>query len=203
MKKLTLAFIILLICSCTKEKRTVEFLSYYVSPVLRQDNDTILSELRYKIYANVDENGVCLLQVKSYGTPARYCKMQLKPLMVDQIFSLCDSVNQDTVMERKSTHPGSYLYCGPGITLIKKNSSGKDVYIHFIDSKRSNPTCYAFYQYIDSIAENIKHSNIADTTEIAFKTRNCCKQVYDKIKPSFPRCIKDKVKFTTPVIRQD
>lgn len=202
MKKLTLAFIILLICSCTKEKRTVEFLSYYVSPVLRQDNDTILSELRYKIYANVDESGSCLLQVKNYDTAPRYFKLQLRPSMVDQLFLLCDSVNEDTVMVRHD-NPGTYLYCGPNITLLKKNSSGKDVYIHFIDSKGSNPSCYAFYQYIDSIANNIKHSNVTDTSEIAHKTTICCKQVYEKIKPDVPIGFRSKIKFTAPKIRPE
>jgi hypothetical protein len=202
MKKLTLAFIILLICSCTKEKKTVELLSFYVDQETRVDNDTLLPVLHYWMYVSVDNDGTCLLQVKNYDTAPRYCKLQLKSSMVDQLFSLCDSVNQDTVMVCK-TNSGVCIYDGPGITLIKKNSSGKDVYIHFIDSKRSNPTSYAFYQYIDSIAENIKHSNIADTTEIALKTTNCCKQVYEKIKPDIPIGFRSKFKFTEPVIRPD
>lgn len=202
MKNLCILLLLVLFCGCAKEKKTIELLSYSVSPVLREDNDTIFSQLSYRIYASVDNDGTCLLQLKGYDTPPRYCKIQLQASMVDKIFALCDSVNKDTVMVRKSK-PGSYLYCGPSIDLIKKDASGKAVFIEFIHSGRSNSTCYAFYQYIDSIAENIKQSNVADTSEIARKTRDCSKRVYDKIKPDLPMGFHSKVKFTAPKIRPE
>ena len=200
MKNLCILLLLVLFSGCTKENKTIELLSYSVSPVYRENNDTIFSQVIYRIYASVDDDGTCLLQLKNYDTPPRYCKIQLQPSMVDKIFALCDSVNKDTVMIRKS-NPGSYLYCGTSIDLIKKDASGKAVFLRFIHSNRSNSTCYSFYNYINSIAEKITRSNIADTSLLAAKTRNCSEVVYNKIKPDIPICIKSDVQFTTPVIK--
>jgi len=186
MKKLTFLLAVLLLWGCKHEKKTIELLSYFISPVQHFNSNTINLTLRYYIYSTIDEDGTCLLQVKNnYNSPTYYCKILLDQSMTNRLFLLCNQIKKDTIMTPKTDNEVC-LYDGPTINFVKKNSQGKDIYISFIQNDISNPTCLTFYNYIDSIASSIDKSNITDTTTIAAKTKKRCEIVYNKIKPELP-----------------
>jgi len=218
MKKAFILLLAVLLVSCHKhESKNIELIAYYWSRDEKQNRDTIIPYVRCYIYAQINENGECILNIKHRDTKNRFVSFnmnnsndvykkeqsldfKINKEVVKEVFDLVNKANSDTsLIERKDTT--CYIYDGPSISIFGKNSYGKQVRLKYIESHRSNLCYHNLFNYLNSKGEMSLFNSRIDTTKILQAKEILVKSIYKTDIGLLPKFRKS-IKFVPPVIKK-
>jgi hypothetical protein len=219
MKQTFLLILAVLLISCNTQKpKNIELIAYYWSRDEKQNRDTIIPYVRCYIYAQINENGKCVLNIKGYNKKNRFISFKIKDSkggykknrshffksneeILNEAFDLINKTDLDTSMiDTKDTT--CYIYDGPSISIVGKNSHGKQVRLRFIDSNRSNLSCLNLYTYLEFKGKMSFYNSRIDTTKILQAKEKLIKEIYNKDIKLVPPYLKSDVEFVPPIIKK-
>lgn len=194
--------LLLLGCNKPKEEPVLELISYYwamYDDYRKLDSgewgDTTIQYVRCDIYAQIYRNGECsVFQNRGEYANELYATVKLDKAILNPILGIISSVNKDTLMVEQS-EPGSFIYDGPLIKLIGKNTKGEKHTIAFIHSRKSNESLRIFYKHIVAVCSKTQSND-----KLIQAKEKRIKEIYDTDFPSIPKIIKDTIVFKEPKI---
>jgi len=218
MKKAFILLLAVLLVSCHKhESKNIELIAYYWSRDEKQNPDTIVPYVRCYIYAQINENGECILNIKNKNTKNRFISFninnsndtykkgqfhdfKINKETVKEVFDLVNKANSDTSMiERKDTT--CYIYDGPSISIFGKNNQGKQVRLKYINGYRSNLSYHNLFNYLKFKGEMSLFNSRIDTIKILHAKEKLVKLIYKTDIDLLPKFRKS-IRFIPPVIKK-
>jgi len=197
MKQTLILILAVLLLSCnTHESKKIELIAYHWGIHWDYKNDSAASTLTCKFYAQIEEDGNCILNIEDYRKGNRFITFKINKEILDSVYRLVYKADSDTTVCKKA-EPFTF-YDGPSIRIAGKNKSGKPVQLRFRDdNERSNSNCQKLYNYIDSISLKLTNNPEIDTTKILQAKEKLMKGLYKKDQSSMT------IRMTAPVIKKD
>jgi hypothetical protein len=219
MKKAFILLLAVLLVSCHKhESKNIELIAYYWSRDEKQNRDTIIPYVRCYIYAQINENGECILNIKNKNTKNQFSSFninnsndtykkdkshdfKINKEIIKEVFDLVNKANSDTsLIERKDTN--CYIYDGPSISIFGRNNQGKQVRLKYLESHHSNLCYHNLFNYLNSKEEMSPFNSRIDTTKILQAKERLVKSIYKTDIGLLPKFRKS-IRFVPPVIKKD
>jgi len=201
MKQTLLLILAVLLVSCNTHKtKEIELIAYHWGIHWDFKNDSSATTLTCNLYAQIVEDGNCILNIKDYGKGNRFITFKIGKEILDSVYTLVYKADSDTTVCKKAD-PFTF-YDGPSIRIAGKNKSGKPVQLRFERSDRSDINCLKLYNYIDSITQKLTNNPDIDTTKILQAKEKLMKGLYKKDVALWPP-FKKSIRFIAPIIKKD
>jgi len=218
MKKAFILLLAVLLVSCHKhESKNIELIAYYWSRDEKQNPDTIVPYVRCYIYAQIKEDGKCILNITDYNKKNRFISFKInnskgshkrnqfrdfksnKEFLKEVFISINKADSDDSYINKKDTN--CYIHDGPSISIVGRNNHGKQVLLRYIDHNRINLRCLSLYEYLELKGEKIFYKSRIDTTKILQAKEILVKSIYKTDIGLLPKFRKS-IKFVPPVIKK-
>ena len=200
MKQTLLLILAVLFVSCNTQKSNDIELAVFHAGIKWDKNDSIIINVRCELYAQIEEDGNCILNIDDYRKGNRFITFKINKEILDSVYRLVYIADSDTTVWKREPF---MLYDGPSIRIAGKNKNGKPVQLRFIHSESSNLNCLKLYNYIDSISRKPQNNSDIDTTKILRAKEKLMKDIYKKEKALMPPyCNDTSIHFIAPVLKK-
>jgi len=203
MKHTLILMLAVLLLSCNTHKtKEIELIAFFSGIDFDVKNDSLITIVKCKLYAQIEDDGSCILNIKEYQKRNRFITFKIGKEILDSVYTLVYNSNSDTAVCKKAD-PNNW-YHGPLIRIAGKNKNGKRVQLVFQHSDRSNINCLRLYNLLDSVGKTNKVIKDIDTTKILQAKEILTKQIYTEIHAYRKKFVKinHSIKFVPPTFKK-
>jgi hypothetical protein len=195
MKQNLILLLAVLMVSCHKpESKSIELIALKWSSYEKPNNDTLFTSITCRFYAQINENGTCILNAKDSDGKNQFVTFNIGELnhqsnhnkqypnfknykeILDNIFILTNKPDFDsTRIERKKIHtmnPGMHPF-----SIYAQNKEGKNVRLQNVERN-----CNKLYEYLESLNFTDINGRSVDSVKILDAEKDLLKEEYEEYK---------------------
>ena len=195
MKQTLILLLAVLLVSCHKpESKSIELIALKWWGYQKPNNDTLFHSTTCRFYAQINENGTCILNAKDSDGKNQFVSFNIGELnyqsnhnkhypnfknfkeILDNIFILTNKPDFDsTRIERNkfySIHPGMHPF-----SIYAQNKEGKKVRLQNVERN-----CNKLYEYFESLNSTNINGHSVDSVKILDAEKDLLKEEYEEYK---------------------